>query len=128
MLVLAAAIASAAAKPDSKPTLTFSQFKPGVPLRLVAYGDTRFTDPSVTSGTNPHVRRWLVERIAVEHPAVLLMTGRCTDGLNLFDISGKSDWAQRQAVRYRWCEVWHDPKQNGDFTTGWVYGKYIRPY
>ncbi|MFH1797466.1 MAG: SH3 domain-containing protein [Pseudomonadota bacterium] len=65
---------------------------------------------------------------AYPNGTVLQMTGRCTDGLNLFDISHKSDWAQRQAVRYRWCEVWHDPKQNGDFTTGWVYGKYIRPY
>ena len=27
--------------------------------RLVAYGDMRFTDPAVTSGTNPRVRKWL---------------------------------------------------------------------
>ena len=65
---------------------------------------------------------------AYPNGAVLQMTGRCTDGVDLFDISGKSDWAQRQAVRYSWCEVWHDPKQNGDFVTGWVYGKYIRPH
>ena len=55
-------------------------------------------------------------------------SGERPGGVNLFDISGKSDWAQRQAVRYSWCEVWHDPKQNGDFVTGWVYGKYIRPH
>ncbi|TIU47067.1 MAG: SH3 domain-containing protein, partial [Mesorhizobium sp.] len=35
---------------------------------------------------------------------------------------------QRQAIRYSWCEVWHDPAQNGHFVTGWVYGKYIAPY
>ncbi|TIT27438.1 MAG: SH3 domain-containing protein, partial [Mesorhizobium sp.] len=27
----------------------------------------------------------------------------------------------------RWCEVWHDPAQSGNFVTGWVYGKYITP-
>jgi hypothetical protein len=42
---------------------------------MVAYGDTRFAEPSVTSGTNPRVRKWLVDRIAQEHPAVLLITG-----------------------------------------------------
>jgi hypothetical protein len=42
---------------------------------MVAYGDSRFTDPSVTTGTNPRVRKWLAERIAEEHPEVLLLTG-----------------------------------------------------
>jgi hypothetical protein len=65
---------------------------------------------------------------AYPNGAVLQMTGKCTDGINLFDISGQSDWSQKQAVRYSWCEVWHDPKHNGDFVTGWVYGKYIRPH
>ena len=61
--------------PDTAPTLVFKQFAPGVPLRLVAYGDMRFTNPSVTSGTNPRVRKWLVEKIAAEHPQALLLTG-----------------------------------------------------
>lgn len=65
---------------------------------------------------------------AYPNGTVLQMTGRCTGGLDLFDIAGTSDGAQRQAVRHRWCEVWHDPRNDGDFTTGWVYGKYIRPY
>ncbi len=42
---------------------------------MVAYGDTRFTDPAVTSGTNPRVRKWLAGRIADEHPQALLLTG-----------------------------------------------------
>jgi hypothetical protein len=42
---------------------------------MIAYGDSRFTDPSVTTGTNPRVRKWLVEQIAREHPEVLLLTG-----------------------------------------------------
>ncbi len=71
----AIALAAPAAAADTRPTLTFSQFVPGEPLSLVAYGDTRFTDPSVTSGTNPRVRKWLADRIAQEHPEALLLTG-----------------------------------------------------
>lgn len=59
---------------------------------------------------------------------VLQMTGKCTGGVNLLDISGQPDAKQKQAVRYRWCEIWHDPAQNGNFVTGWVYGRYIEPY
>jgi hypothetical protein len=60
---------------DFEPTLVFSQFAPGTSMHLVAYGDSRFTDPSVTSGTNPHIRKWLAERVAQERPEVLMLTG-----------------------------------------------------
>jgi len=59
---------------------------------------------------------------------VLQMTGKCTGGVNLLDISGEPEATQAQMVRYRWCQVWHDPAQNGDFVTGWVYGRYITPH
>ena len=42
---------------------------------MIAYGDTRFTDPAETTGSNPKVRRWLVDRIAAERPNVLLLIG-----------------------------------------------------
>jgi hypothetical protein len=58
---------------------------------------------------------------------VLSMTGRCTGGVDLFAIQGLAHWKQRQIVRYKWCEVWHDPAQDGHFVAGWVYGKYITP-
>jgi len=35
----------------------------------------RFTDPSVTAGTNPRVRKWLAERIGQERPDAVLLTG-----------------------------------------------------
>jgi hypothetical protein len=35
----------------------------------------RFTNPSVTVGTNPRVRKWLAERVGQERPDVLLLTG-----------------------------------------------------
>lgn len=65
---------------------------------------------------------------AYPNGTVLSMTGRCTGGVDLFAIQNQPHWKQRQAVRYRWCEIWHDPAQNGNFRTGWVYGKYITPH
>lgn len=65
---------------------------------------------------------------AYPNGTVLQMTGRCTEGVNLFDLANKPVPVQRAAVRYRWCEIWHDPAGNGNFVTGWVYGRYIEPY
>jgi len=42
---------------------------------VIAYGDTRFTDPSNTTATNPKVRRWLVDKIASEKPDAVLVSG-----------------------------------------------------
>ena len=64
------------------------------------------------------------KQAAYPNGTVLQMTGRCTGGINLLDIANQPDWKQEQTVRYRWCEVWHDPAQNGNFVTGWVYGRY----
>ncbi|MGA7856567.1 MAG: metallophosphoesterase [Terracidiphilus sp.] len=74
-LPLGAAVTPDPVPTDANPTFTFSQFQAGDPIRFVAYGDTRFTNPAVTRGTDPHVRKWLAERVAQEHPAVLLLTG-----------------------------------------------------
>jgi hypothetical protein len=68
------------------------------------------------------------KQAAYPNGTVLQMTGRCTGGVDLFKISGQPKWKQRQAIRYQWCEVWHDPSRNENFVTGWVYGKYLRPY
>ncbi|TPI16098.1 SH3 domain-containing protein [Mesorhizobium sp. B4-1-1] len=68
------------------------------------------------------------KQAAYPNGTVLQMTGRCTGGVNLLDIAPQPQWKQRQAIRYRWCEIWHDPAQNGHFVTGWVYGKYIAPH
>ena len=65
---------------------------------------------------------------AYPNGAVLQMTGRCTGGADLRDIANLSDGKQRKLVRYRWCEVWHEPARDGSFVTGWVYGRYIAPY
>lgn len=65
---------------------------------------------------------------AYPNGTVLQMTGKCTGGVNLLDIGGLGEWRQQRMVRYRWCEIWHDPARDRNFVTGWVYGKYIKPY
>ncbi len=80
VLILSRALPGGEATPppvssDHNPTFTVSRISSGDPIRIVAYGDTRFTDPSVTSGTNPRIRKWLAGRIAEEHPSAVLLTG-----------------------------------------------------
>lgn len=68
---------------------------------LVAYGDMRFTDPANEKVTNPKVRRWLVDRIASEHPDVLLLSGDVP-----YDGSVSNDYD----VYYQETRVWRDGK------------------
>src|SRR6476660_8864739 len=44
-------------------------------FRFVAYGDTRFTDPSNTKDANPDVRQQLVRAIAAAHPDFITFGG-----------------------------------------------------
>ena len=60
---------------SGKPTFVVNEVKPGDNLKIVAYGDMRFTDPSNTTATNPRVRKWLVDRIAQEKPDALFVSG-----------------------------------------------------
>src|SRR5512132_3148115 len=45
------------------------------PFSLVAYGDIRFMNPSNTKDSDPVRRKILVQQIANEKPALLLITG-----------------------------------------------------
>lgn len=88
---------------------------------------------NVPWGDTLNIRKYPSEtsrkQAAYPNGTVLQMTGRCTGGgPDLLDIAHLADWKQMQTVRYRWCEVWHEPAKNGRFVTGWVYGKYIRPH
>ncbi len=60
-------------RPDG-PTFTVS-LPSGHPLRVVVYGDMRFTDPRNTSDTWPLVRQWLAGKVAEEKPDLMLLTG-----------------------------------------------------
>jgi hypothetical protein len=42
---------------------------------VIGYGDMRFTNPKEKTATNPKVRKWLVDKIAEEKPAAILLSG-----------------------------------------------------
>lgn len=61
--------------PLDGPTFTVPGIAEGRALRIVAYGDTRFTDRANDRDTNPRVREYLVQQIAREKPDAVFMTG-----------------------------------------------------
>jgi acid phosphatase type 7 len=63
------------AAPAGGPDFHISDSDLSHPLRIIAYGDLRFTDPLEVTATNPKVRRWSVERIATEMPDAVLQSG-----------------------------------------------------
>lgn len=70
----------------SGPTFTVPASAMPTQWSLIAYGDTRFTDPANHDATNPEARRALVARIAQEHPDALLVSGDLPlDGSNAND-------------------------------------------
>jgi acid phosphatase type 7 len=60
---------------EAGPTFRIEDNELPTPMTLIAYGDQRFTDPSNIRQTNPRIRRWLVNQIAKEHPAAVIMNG-----------------------------------------------------
>ncbi len=75
------------AEENGAPTFTVSDLPVGLPLRLVVYGDMRFTDPSNRSDTHPGVRKWLAQKVGEERPDILLLTGDMP-----FHGSDPADW------------------------------------
>lgn len=86
----------------------------------IAFGDTLNVRKYPSSGSQ--------KQAAYPNGTVLQMTGKCTGGVNLLDLGGQSTAKQEKLVRYQWCQVWHDPARDGNFVTGWVYGRYITPH
>lgn len=86
--------------PD-EPTFVLRDFKPGQPLRLLIYGDTRFTDPDNTRVTNPRARKWLAERVGEQHADAILFTGDLP-----FHGSNPADWQVFEQEAASWS---HDP-------------------
>jgi len=60
---------------EAGPTVRIADDELPSPLTLIAYGDQRFTNPANTRQTNPRIRQWLVNQIAKEHPAAVIMNG-----------------------------------------------------
>ena len=63
------------AAPASGPDFRVNDSDLSHPLRIIVYGDMRFTDPHEDSATNPKVRRWLVDQVAAEKPDAVLLSG-----------------------------------------------------
>ncbi len=56
---------------------SLAAFRPQPPdaVTVVAYGDTRFTDPTNVTATSPQARRALIARIADERPDAIVISG-----------------------------------------------------
>ena len=111
LLLIFIAAASILAGIGSKPCITMLAAPPGGadfrisdsdlshPLRIIVYGDMRFTDPSETAATNPKVRRWLVEQIVAEKPDAVLLSG---------DVPWHGGHAGDYDVYRRETQIWRD--------------------
>lgn len=71
---LPAAGQTALEHPD-QPTFVLPEIRPQQPLRVLVYGDMRFTNPANTKDTEPRARKWLAAQVGTEHADVLLITG-----------------------------------------------------
>jgi hypothetical protein len=69
------------------------------PLTLIAYGDQRFTDPANARQTNPRIRQWLVQQIAMERPDAVIMNG---------DVPLAGEVANDYAVFRAETKMWRD--------------------
>jgi len=67
-----------------------------VPFRFVAYGDTRFHDPTDMEAANPPVRIALVQAIAAVNPAFVCFTGDIV--YNGYDVNDWKTWDSETAV------------------------------
>ena len=98
LFALPASIAPAKSPSSAtRPTLIFPRFAPYQPLHLVVYGDTRFTNPTVTGVTNPRIRQWLAEQIGRQHPQAILLTGDTP-----FHGGDPADWEEFQRETESW--------------------------
>jgi calcineurin-like phosphoesterase family protein len=104
--VLSASFACAQAKPTDippavppmvGPSFTVPGIAPGAAMKLIAYGDSRFTDPSNVSDTNPKVREYLAKRVGEEKPLAIFLTGDTP-----FTGADPADWKVFQEETASW--------------------------
>jgi acid phosphatase type 7 len=81
---------------SAQTTTTDLQLKVSVPFRFVAYGDSRFHDPTDTDAANPAVRVALVEAIAKVNPAFICLTGDIV--YNGYDMNDWKIWDSETSV------------------------------
>ena len=98
-LAFSCVVALAQGVDDSAPTFVVSDLPVGRPLRIVVYGDMRFTDPRNTSDTSPGVRKWLAQKVGEEKPDILLLTGDMP-----FHGSDPEDWKVYRRETSLWTQ------------------------
>jgi hypothetical protein len=84
--------------PD-QPTFVVPGVSPQQELRIVIYGDMRFTDPANTKPTHPRARKWLAEKVGGEHADAMLITGDIP-----FHGSDPRDWAVFEREASSWAK------------------------
>jgi hypothetical protein len=72
---VAADVAASDANASAAATFDVPATQVPEPLRLIAYGDMRFTDAHETSASQPTVRLALVNRVAAEEPLAIFVNG-----------------------------------------------------
>jgi acid phosphatase type 7 len=72
------------------------QLNVSVPFKFVAYGDTRFHDPTDTEAANPPVRIALVQAIAGINPAFVCFTGDIV--YNGYDVNDWKTWDTETSI------------------------------
>ncbi len=92
---------SALDHPDT-PTFVDTDLRPGQPLRILIYGDMRFTDPSNTGATSPRARKWLAAKVGTEHADLMLITGDVP-----FHGSNSADWQIFEEEASSWAKGAH---------------------
>jgi hypothetical protein len=98
MLPIAAGRAQSALERPYQPTFVVPDVTPQQELRILVYGDMRFTDPANTKATNPHARKWLAEKVGTEHADAMLITGDIP-----FHGSDPRDWAVFEGEASSWA-------------------------
>lgn len=86
-----------AGPPMTGPSFVLPGIAPGSQMKLVAYGDSRFTDPSNVSDTNPKVREYLAKQMAAEKPFAIFLTGDTP-----FTGADPADWRVFQQETAAW--------------------------
>ncbi len=101
MLLLTAAslVLTCCTRTSSAQTPVDLQANVQLPFRFVAYGDTRFHDPSDTEAANPAVRVALVKAIAEVNPAFVCFTGDIV--YNGYDVNDWKVWDSETSI-------WHE--------------------
>src|SRR5271167_493994 len=86
---------------DTKPlALTFAPLANSKKFTLIAYGDTRFTDPKETAATNPDVRVALIKQITIEKPSAVLISGDLP-----WHGGDEKDWQQYEIETKAWRDA-----------------------